>query len=67
MSEKKRPAAKETSKVAPEAAFEIDPIKLIFRHLPLLVSCVLVGWIIAGVYFVLIPPTYESEADLLLL
>ena len=67
MSEKQRPAAKETSKIAPESAFEIDPVRLILRHLPLLVSCVFVGWIIAGVYFLLIPPTYESEADLLLM
>jgi succinoglycan biosynthesis transport protein ExoP len=67
MSEKQRPPAKETSKIAPESAFEIDPVRLILRHLPLLVSCVFVGWIVAGVYFLLIPPTYESEADLLLM
>jgi hypothetical protein len=33
MSEKQRPAAKEVSKIASESAFEIDPVRLILRHL----------------------------------
>lgn len=53
------------SKVAEQ--FEAELIRLLRRHWLLLISTISLGVLLAGVYFFLAPPIYESSSQLLLL
>jgi len=51
----------------PTSQLDIDCSRILRRHWPILLICVLVGWGAAATYYLVIPPTYESQADLLLM
>ncbi len=55
----------------PQSAFlqnmEVDAARLLRRHWPIMVLCLLIGWGASAAYFLLVPPTYESEAEILLM
>ena len=67
MIDKNRPKAKANQSSEMAARLELDALKMLRRHWMILLGCLVLGWAAAAVYYVAMPPTYESQANLLLM
>jgi polysaccharide biosynthesis transport protein len=49
-----------------DAGISVDPLRMINRYWHFIAMSVLIGWVLASVYYLIAPPTYLSTAELLL-
>ncbi len=67
MIDKNRPKAKANQYSPMVERLEVDALKMLRRHWVILLACLVLGWAAAAAYYVATPPTYESQANLLLM